>query len=181
MKNNTDALRVSYYESAREELIERITLRDQTLVAYIASAGAYFGFVVSPRTSENTWHELGIVLVLPIISLVFAFVILQHHVMIGKIAAFIRREYAGAAHWDAEYAAWKDKSYLRARTFSQALLLLIPVGYTAAYAAQALQERSPGGGEIPAIVTTLAIDLSVLFWIVRLHFWAYRSRRETDG
>jgi hypothetical protein len=184
-----EAFKVAYYNSARTEMIERIKLRDLCLIAYIASAGAYFQFFIKGDivlTTATTFPallmEAGVVLVFPVISVVFTLLTLQHHVMIGKLGEFIRREYQnGAKHWDRDYASWVDKSYLSARTFGQGILLLIPMGYTATFAINALP-RSNGELRSTLVVgVVLLIDIGILVWIIWLHIWAYKVRVNTDS
>jgi hypothetical protein len=180
------SLRGAYYESARDELIERIKLRDYCLIAYIASAGAYFSFIVKDNVKmSGEFHvllmDVGIVIVLPIISLVFTFIILQHHMMIGKIGKFLRRNYKRPPiHWEMDYASWVDKRYLSARTFSQGLLLLIPLGYTLAFALNAFHRVGQDCDSRALVVAVVAIDSIILVGIVWLHIWAYEVRKDTD-
>lgn len=182
-ENSTE--RLLAYESARDELIQRLGLRDQALIAYIATAGAYFGLIVAPSQSGNSApglaSEAALVLVLPILSLVFTYVILQHHVMIGKIGQFTREIMApDTMHWDKFYAAWPDKSYLSARTISQALLLVLPIAYTAAFALKAIPKSMEDLQSAVFVGLVLAIDVAVFIITMRLQFWAYQLRKETD-
>jgi hypothetical protein len=118
-----------FYESARDELIQRLALRDQTMIAYIATAGAYFGFIVAPAEGASSAAgqpatQLALMMALPVISLVFTYIITQHHVMIGRIGVYTRSVYPDSdSHWDHHYVNWEDKRYLSARTVSQGLLL----------------------------------------------------------
>lgn len=173
------------YESARNELIQRLGLRDQALIAYIASAGAYFGFVVAPSQEQDfamgLASEAALILVLPILSLVFTYVILQHHVMIGKIGQFTRIMMPpDTMHWDKFYASWPDKSYLSARTIRQALLLVLPIAYAAAAGLKMLPKASTNIASGSIVFLVLAVDVAVFAVTMRLQFWAYRLRMETD-
>jgi hypothetical protein len=173
------------YESARDELIQRLSLRDQALIAYIATAGAYFGLVLAPAQSKisatGLAAEASLVLVLPILSLVFTYVILQHHVMIGKIGQFTRTVMPpDVRHWDQYYASWPDKSYLSARTISQALLLVLPVAYAAAFGFRALPLVKGDLGSTALVGFVLIADFVIFAVTMRLQIWAYRLRKETD-
>lgn len=174
-----------FYESARDEMISRIALRDQSLIAYIATSGAYFGFVVEGRKDAeeavaSIAMESAIVLVLPILSLVFTYVILQHHIMIGKLGEYTRQVFpTGNHHWDHTYATWEDKRYLSARTISQALLLIMPVAYTAIFAVRAFPIIETLTDKI-AVYSVLMFDVVVFAMIVRLQVWAYALRKKTD-
>lgn len=179
-----DELKVAIYQSARDELIERIRLRDQGLVVYIASAGAYFEFFVKGTSQLKTPHdfatEAAVVMVLPLISLVFTFVILQHHIMIGRIGRFLRRNYLVHEHWDAHYASWATKDYLRARTWAQGLIMLIPLAYAAAFAVNVIPVAQGILWLQFLITAVLLLDGGILFTIVKLHRHATHVRNETD-
>lgn len=183
-----------YYEMARTELVERITLRDQSLIAYVVAAGTYFGFIVQERTSTDAVADVGgaqsvdtllatalTIIVLPVISLVFAFVMLQHHVMIGKIGEYLREEFpAVPRHWDQVYAAWPDKRYLNARTISQGILVLIPLLYTGLFAIQTLPSVWNSPAKLAIILGFLALDSAFFVVILRAHLWAFNMRKSTD-
>ena len=176
---------IAFYESARAEMISRITLRDQSLIAYIATAGAYFGFIVERRsdkigTTSDILLECAIVLVLPILSLVFTYVILQHHIMIGKLGEYTRSIFpAGNPHWDHTYASWNDKRYLSARTIAQALLLIMPVAYTALFVFRVFPALKSDIDRL-IVSSVLLFDGGALLMIVRLQVWAFQLRRTTD-
>lgn len=184
-KNIDDRIN-AIYQSARDELIQRVALRDQSMFAYLVAAGSYFGFVVDGKLqiSENDRSviaQIGIVLVLPILSLVFTYITLQHHVMIGKISEFLR-ELIGKNpnHWDRFYAEWPDKSYLSARTISQGLLFFVPVIYSAVYFLNI--GYLIYDDKLLLVIISLAIlfDIYVLVMISRLQIWAIKVRRGTD-
>jgi len=143
MNDLPDDQKMQFYASARDEVSKRIALRDQTLIAYIVSAGAYLGLVAPGQTSatltaQNFPTEAAILAVPPIISLVFTCVILQHHVMIGILGDYLRSLFPTEHKiWENFYIKSRDKRYLLARTLSQALLLLIPVVYTSVFTVEA--------------------------------------------
>lgn len=177
--------KLEYYKSARNEMISRIALRDQSLIAYIASAGAYFGFFVQGRQISQGQNldiltNSLIVMVLPILSLVFTYVISQHHYMIGKLGEFTRALFPqGQQHWDHAYSSWKDKRYLSARTASQSLLLVLPVAFVTMYFAQTILAPHT---MLEQYVSTsaLVINAVILFLIVRVQFWSHSNRDITD-
>ncbi len=183
--DNATAEKIAFYESARGELIQRLALRDQSIIAYIATAGGYYGIVLGPSNMDasatTVASEASMVLVLPVLSLVFTYITLQHHVMIGKIGEFARAICKdGCGHWDDFYVQWDDKSYLSARTASQALLLILPVGYTAIFATRSLGLDGLSFSAYLLIAAVLLFDIVVLIMIVRLQLWAYRVRMSTD-
>lgn len=178
--------KIQFYSAARAEVTQRIALRDQTLIAYIVSAGTYLGLVAPEQTSatltsQNILRESGLAAVAPVISLVFTYVILQHHVVIGTLGEYLRSLFPQDYNiWENFYALSRDKRYLIARTVSQALLLIVPVIYTFTFMFRAIPIAY--GNKLPIlVVTTISIfDIFVLVVIVRQHIWAYGERRRTD-
>jgi hypothetical protein len=178
------AERIAFYESARDELIQRLALRDQSIIAYIATAGAYFAFVLGPdsikSSAQTVSSEAAMVMVLPILSLVFTYITQQHHVMIGTLSQFSRSICSEEPwHWDAYYVLSADKGYLSARTISQGLLLILPVAYTAVFTLRALNLVQSTGAAL-VVAAVLVFDVIILILIVRVHLWAYRARLVTD-
>jgi phosphatidylglycerophosphate synthase len=178
--------KIQFYSAARAEVTQRIALRDQTLIAYIVAAGAYLGLVAPEQasatlTSQNILGEIGLAAVPPIISLVFTYVILQHHVMIGTLGEYLRSLFPeGYNIWENFYVSSRDKRYLLARTFSQALLLTVPIIYTGAFIYRAIPVVY--GNKVPTLALRgiFAFDILVIFLIVRQHLWAYGERCRTD-
>lgn len=176
---------MTIYESARAEVIQRIGLRDQALISFIITSGAYFGFIAQDRTTlpitpDNIAIESAIVIVLPVLSLVFTYVILQHHVMIGMLGEFLRRLLpASFNHWEKFYFDWPDRRYLSARTVSQSLLLAIPVLYTFAFVYRAIPAALADQTAAAISIAVLAFNSLVLIAMIRVHFWAVSVRRRT--
>jgi phosphatidylglycerophosphate synthase len=179
-------LRIQFYSSARAEVTQRIALRDQTLIAYVVAAGGYLGLTAPAQstttlTPQNILTEIALVAVPPIISLVFTFVILQHHVMIGIIGDYLRSLFpADNKIWEQFYIRAKDKGYLFARTASQALLLAIPVIYVFIFMARALPVVWGNEYLTRVVLAKLILDLIVLVVIIWQHIWAYVVRCRTD-
>jgi len=184
--NPPDDQKMQFYAAARAEVTQRIALRDQTLIAYVVAAGGYLGLVAPSQvtvtlTPQNVFQEIAIVVVLPVISLVFTYVILQHHIMIGVLGNYLRSLFPPDFNlWERFYTQSRDKGYLRARTFSQALLLVLPLFYTFFFLLRTIPIMGTDAllqGIVPVV---LMFDVFVLAAIVRLHFWAYGVRRESD-
>ena len=72
----------TYYESARAELVQRIRLRDTSLYLYMGGVGTIAGIALSEPDRTK------ILLVVPFLSLATAFIISNHHVLIGAIRAY---------------------------------------------------------------------------------------------
>lgn len=188
LQETSDEHKKMFYEAARAEVVQRLALRDQSLIAYIVAAGAYIGFIIQPRMTpqpnadvNEVMTGLGLLLVLPFLSLLFTYVVLQHHIMIGRLGDYARRLYPpGYDHWDHFYVTWEDRFYLTARTVSQALLLTMPMGYTAAFMLRAFTTIRSSTPLLTFAAIVVMIDLSVMALIIYLHIRAYFIRRETD-
>jgi hypothetical protein len=175
-----------FYQAARAEVVQRLSLRDQSLVAYVVAAGAYLGFIVQPQLKPTAQTDeiiagSAIVIVLPILSLLFTYVILQHHIVIGRLGEYARQLYPTSFNsWDNFYASWKDRSYLTARTMSQALLLIMPIGYTGVFILRDFHTIVSSSLLILTVSCVISLDVFVVALIIRLHVRAYLIRRRTD-
>ena len=186
MYNLPSDQKIQCYSAARAEVTQRIALRDQTLIAYIVAAGTYLGLVAPGQTSttltsQNIASELALAAVPPIISLVFTYVILQHHVMIGILGDYMRSLFPEDCNiWENFYVKSRDKGYLKVRTISQALLLAVPVIYTFAFMKRAVPIAYGNRSLTFAIIMMLIFDATVLGVILWQHIWAYGVRSRTD-
>lgn len=88
----TSPLLISTYESARSELIERIRLRDQNLIAYLATVGAILGFTFQDGAVASKEIINLSVFSIPFICVVFSSIVINHHNLIGKIGEYIATE-----------------------------------------------------------------------------------------
>lgn len=186
MDDVPDNQKIQFYSAARAEVRQRIALRDQTLIAYIVAAGTYLGLVAPAQvsatlTSQNILKEIGLAAIPPVISLVFTYIILQHHVMIGILGEYLRGLFPeGHYIWENFYVSSRDKRYLRARTISQALLLAVPVIYTFAFMYGAIPVAHGSVRPSLAVIGLLIFDIVVMVVIVWQHVWAYGERCRTD-
>lgn len=182
----TDDQMTEFYQAARSEVVQRLRLRDQALFAYIVTAGVYIGFLVQPNLTEvKTTDEIllgcAAAFVLPILSLVFTYVILQHHSMIGKLGDYVRSLYPDDFnHWDNFYLNWTDRGYLTARTASQAFLLVLPICYTGVFFILNNDFILSTRWLVWAAGFTIFWDTLVVLTIIRLHVVAYKDRRKSD-
>lgn len=131
MKNDDTAR--AYYNSARTELIERIRLRDQIFVFYLAGVVAIFGLALGAPNRTD------ILLFVPFIGLGGSIIISQHFAVIGALAAycvlevgpFLRsdRSAEDPPQWDASEAlsSYHDAA-IAMRTWGHVLLILLPSG-----------------------------------------------------
>src|SRR5262245_55690180 len=93
----------SYYESARQEIIARIGLRDNVIVFYLAATGAIFGVALGSSVRES------ILLILPLLSLGATVLVCQHTSVAGALSHYCAQEIgpildAGIPQWDASRA-----------------------------------------------------------------------------
>lgn len=128
---NSDEAAGRYYDSARSELIERIGLRDNALILYLGAVGAIFGVVYG---SER--QPLIVLLLIPFLALGAAFIISQHHEVIGALGRYLGRELEEHLRGDSRNPPpqWDTSDTLREhfekamrlRLWSHLLLLLVP-------------------------------------------------------
>lgn len=117
------------YESARTELIQRLQLRDNVLLAFLGAIGAIFGLAFG--TSANP----EILLIVPYLALGATVLVVQHNNVIGMIGQFLTNEITPLLKEIDEYAPQWDNSptsirYLAKsiwfRTLGHFLLIIIP-------------------------------------------------------
>jgi len=140
------------YESSRNEILERIRLRDNALLAFLGATGVVFGVATgtSPRPQ--------LLLILPYLSLAAAFIVTQHDRTIGRICAFLTEELDPFLREHAEAApTWEACSFLQSyssaamilRSTSHSILIILP-------AAVALVWSWP--------VAKAAVVLEIIWW-----------------
>lgn len=129
-------LRIAFYSAARDELIERIRLRDQALFGYVVLLGGYFGFALSlgdpAGTGLGDWREIVSLFALPGASIIFTLIVVQHHVQISQLARYIRVELMPDLenrHWDSWCANNSPPIRISSRRWAQTLVLSMPSAY----------------------------------------------------
>ena len=117
------------YESSRDEILERIRLRDNALLAFLGATGLVFG------VASGTQPRPQFLLMLPYLSLAAAFIVTQHDRTIGCICAFISQELEPFLAEHSEHAPiWETCIFLHRysatamnlRFVSHAVLILTP-------------------------------------------------------
>ncbi len=78
---------LSYYESARQEIIERLRLRDHIILSYIISTGAVFGIALSQESNIDKIPLL--VLIIPFICMGVAILVASHSIAITSIGLYV--------------------------------------------------------------------------------------------
>src|SRR5262245_43565578 len=107
---NAEETARKYYESARQELIQRIQLRDNVVLAFLVAIATIFGISLGTSTRSE------ILLIVPYLALGATVLVVQHHAVIGAIGDFLCRELEpffikmghDAPQWDSSQAI---KSY----------------------------------------------------------------------
>jgi len=117
-----DTARASY-EASRNEILERIRLRDNALLAFLGATGVVFGVASSiPPRSE-------FFLILPYLSLAAALIVTQHDRTIGCICAFITQELDPFLREQSEHApTWEACNLLRSYSSTAMALRLVSHG-----------------------------------------------------
>lgn len=83
---NDSDIKKTFYESARAELIQRIQLRDNVALLYLAAVATIFGIALAKD------GKLEILLVVPLLSLAASVLTSQHHILIGALGKYCSSE-----------------------------------------------------------------------------------------
>ena len=121
----------AYYNSARAELIERIRLRDQIFVFYLAGVGAVFGVGLGATSKTD------MLMLAPFLGLGAAILISQHFAVIGALASYCVLELGpflrgltpseDAPQWDDSKALAEYRhAAIGMRTWGHVLLIILP-------------------------------------------------------
>jgi len=93
-----------FYGAARAEILQRLSLREQTFLAWITAVGVVVGFAV-----KNAPPNLMLLQIVPVLSLLFGVAVYRHHTLIDYLATHINQELAAhlrqsddsaPRHWD---------------------------------------------------------------------------------
>ncbi len=119
------------YESARQELIQRITLRDHVLLVYLGAVGTILAIALGTDARND------ILMLIPFISLGAAVLVSQHNSVIGSLGDFCVNELDDffislkpsewAPQWDKSKALQKYSSKsIRLRSWGHSIIVIIP-------------------------------------------------------
>ena len=81
-KPSNTQLVMAFYSAARAEIVQRLSLREQTFLAWITTTGVVLGFALRNNQDVN----LTALKIIPLLSLPFVFVIYRHHKIIHHIS-----------------------------------------------------------------------------------------------
>jgi hypothetical protein len=82
--SNAHELAKVYYAAARAEILQRLALREQVLLAGVAAFGVIAGLALN-----NNMANLRIVGLFPLLSLAFSVVLFRHHFLLKSIGEYI--------------------------------------------------------------------------------------------
>jgi hypothetical protein len=187
----SDTVKLALYKAARDEMIERQKMRDTATLAYIAGIGAYAGFINGGTIKALTpAAEALLNLILPIVCVVFSLIVIQHHIMIGKLTRYVKEQihFGDFPHWDQSSALSSGADHTWQRTVAQALVLIVPLASNAFYGWRHradllsihLDYRAEPDASVVVCVITLLADALVASAVICWHFDGWFSRRQTD-
>jgi hypothetical protein len=78
---------LAFYAAARAEILERLTLRENTLLAWVTTAGILIGWALKDGTTDPT--PLHIAELLPVLSLPFGLAVYRHHLIIQCLGRYL--------------------------------------------------------------------------------------------
>jgi hypothetical protein len=188
-------LTMKFFESARLELVERVRLRDQTLIVYVGAVSAYFAFAAKEHFGAAgetglavRWDALDLLLTLPlpVVCLVSTLILLNHHELIAKLGAYIegltfKSEGGGPAEsqpwnvWRKRYSdghKWRDS-----RFWAQLFVLFLPLSY-AVFVNFSIVTTPASDVWAPGPWLSLALDFAAAFFVVGLHIRVKLKRDE---
>lgn len=178
--------RLKFYEAARAEMVQRLAIRDQLLIAYIATIGGYFAFVMryveTAPAYEFIARESLASAALPVICFAFSFVILQHHTVISQMATHIREDlYPARAgiprHWDNSNIVNPSLNRLKARELAQGMILVLPGAFFFVYILRNTSIAMAHTDAAAIYVSVASFDFIMLYFTARLHLTAYETRK----
>lgn len=187
----TDA-NIKIYESTRAEMIQRINLRDGGLLFYIASMGTYLNQAVSYHYSDTPakvdfTKSMLLMVPLPFTCIIFSLLVLQHHLIIGRMGNFLRHEMNWGAlaskmspHWDNSATFLTQANLLiRLRLYGQGLVLVLPTVYFVAFFRRFYNVALTHGDlGINGIWGLAAINIVSATFIVWLHVDTHEKRKK---
>jgi len=88
MADETNGLAVAFYNAVRAEVIQRLALREQVLLAYLATSGVVAG--VAYKSSGGVNYQT--LLIIPGMSVLFTLALIRHDGIMLKIGQYIRTE-----------------------------------------------------------------------------------------
>jgi hypothetical protein len=180
--SSADTVRANYAMS-RQELVQRVQMRDNALMAFLAVTGTVYG--VSLGTAANT----EILLIIPYLGMGCAVLVSQHNSVIGALLEFNTHEVKKflenlspseyAPQFDSSKAFKKhSKRSNRLRTFGHLVIIVIPSVFALLY-----NIKLSFSSDVFKLLSWwfAAICTGIAIWII-WYIYGYRMRvyNETD-
>jgi len=134
---DSTALAIAFYTAARAEVVQRIVLRDTTMLAWITTSGVLLGLAVKD-SSENSEMRLRIAEFLPALSFAFGLAVYRHTYIMELISqyfsshlnVFLHQDKGIELiprHWDNSFSLrTRIRIYLSMELFAYFLLMTSP-------------------------------------------------------
>ena len=88
---DNEQLALTFYEAARAEVVQRLALREQTLLAWITTMGVVIGFAAGkPDSSGTVPFDPKLIRLVPLFCLPFALMVHRHNLIIRYIGTYVR-------------------------------------------------------------------------------------------
>ena len=161
---------LAFYNAARAETVERLALREQVLLAYLATSGVIAGIAF-----KETKSDPNILLLISVLSLPFTLAFLRHDWIINQLSHYVARDLRAILRIQTgadEYVFdWDGSESLRNRIGIYLIVekLFYAIVICGAAVASLLLSRSLGGA-IPWLYVSAGISaaLSILVFAVDL-------------
>jgi hypothetical protein len=168
---DSKALSLAFYAAARAEVVQRIALRESTLLAWVTLAGLLIGWAINKDDLRVPAAE-----VLPWVSLAFMMLAYRHTKAMRLMGKYLVSELGGSLavgspkhpkQWDASLTIHRNgRSYLRLEVLT---FLILQVGPPTAGLVFLISEGKPLIVVLPAAVGTgIDILFGILSWVLAL-------------
>jgi hypothetical protein len=179
-------LALSFYQAARAEIVQRIGLRESTLIAWITSAGVLIGWGVTQPP-----HAMRIAEVLPWVSLAFGLLIFRHSTIIDALSNYLNHDlYKGLRqneehvprHWDLSNSLHeKIPTYLVLEGVAYLLIQNVPpvlaMTYLYVYHPGLICSSTAAQAALLATVLTIVLGAIFVFYPLKAHQKSVASRK----
>jgi hypothetical protein len=147
-------------------------------IAYIVAIGSYSAFAISQLSDKALTEQpelwTGMALGLPLMCLIFASLIIQHHVVIAQLGDYIEHELVKAAdpvEWQKSKAIAASR-VLKSRVAAQLAISVFPTGLSV-HITHRMSNASRDYGGIPLAYT---VETVIFLLIIALHAYALAFR-----
>jgi hypothetical protein len=131
-------LAITYHNTARQELIQRIGHRDAALALFLTASAALFGFAVgSGGIKGSSFSRPVLLFAVPVLGLGAAIITSQHNNVIGALGHYLGNELHDAidrlipdddlpVQWDSSSTLLAMGTNAKMRVLAAVLLILVP-------------------------------------------------------